>query len=132
MCFLVVYRHEHPIHAIRFLAGELEQAVSEVPSASAVGSRIDGDLRWLQNTLVEQTARLEHGRDLAKRLLRLGAISSEDSKAILEILQAGDERTYGEIAVGRGYIDDDVIMKHLIGWKGTRASTSAPEGAGAE
>jgi hypothetical protein len=130
MCFLVVYRRDHPIHAVRFLAGELEEAVAKGPSDSAAGHRIEEELRWLQSALMEQPARLEHGRDLAARLLELGAISADHSATILEILEAGDERTYGEIAVARGFIDDDVIMKHLIGWKADRAPEASTGNSG--
>ena len=48
-------------------------------------------------------------------LMRIGAMSKEQTEDVLQRQKNGDERLFGEIAIELGYVDDDAIMKFLIG-----------------
>jgi len=46
-------------------------------------------------------------------LVRIGAMTEEQSQEIIKIQQSGDKRYFGEIAVDLGFVDKDAIKKYL-------------------
>ncbi len=46
-------------------------------------------------------------------LVRIGAITKEQVDTIIKLQNEGDERLFGEIAMGLGYIDDKAISNYM-------------------
>jgi len=46
-------------------------------------------------------------------LQRIGIISQQQVREILEAQKAGDSRLFGEIAIEFGYINDEVLKKYI-------------------
>lgn len=50
---------------------------------------------------------------IGEGLVRIGAMTEEQVKDVLERQKDGTNRMFGEIAIELGYIDDDAIQKYL-------------------
>jgi hypothetical protein len=46
-------------------------------------------------------------------LLRVGAMTREQIQQVLKAQEEGDGRRFGEIALERGYIQDDAVKRYL-------------------
>jgi hypothetical protein len=50
---------------------------------------------------------------IGEALVRIGAMTTEQVEAVLEIQRGGDSRLFGEIAIERGFINDKAIKAYL-------------------
>jgi hypothetical protein len=50
---------------------------------------------------------------IGEGLVRIGAMTTEQVEAILEIQKGGDARLFGEIAIEKGFINDKAIKAYL-------------------
>ena len=50
---------------------------------------------------------------IGEGLVRIGAMTPEQVAAVLEIQKGGDARLFGEIAIEKGFIDDQAIKAYL-------------------
>jgi len=50
---------------------------------------------------------------IGEGLVRIGAMTAEQVAAVLEIQKGGDARLFGEIAIEKGFIDDQAIKAYL-------------------
>jgi hypothetical protein len=57
------------------------------------------------NTIVEER--------IGEALVRIGAMTSEQVDQVLKLQQDGDDRLFGEIAIGEGFINDKAIKAYL-------------------
>ena len=48
-------------------------------------------------------------------LIRIGAMTKEQAENVLQRQNKGDNRLFGEIAIELGYVNDDALMKFLVG-----------------
>jgi hypothetical protein len=46
-------------------------------------------------------------------LKRIGVITEQQIREVLDLQKAGDSRLFGEIAVELGYINDEVLKKYI-------------------
>jgi hypothetical protein len=49
-------------------------------------------------------------------LARIGAISLREARVITRLQAAGDDRSFGEIALEMGVVNDDALIKYLTNW----------------
>jgi hypothetical protein len=54
---------------------------------------------------------------IGEALVRIGAMTPEQVEQVLKIQQDGDNRLFGEIAIGEGFINDKAIKAYLDGRK---------------
>jgi hypothetical protein len=57
------------------------------------------------NTIVEER--------IGEALVRIGAMTPEQVDQVLKLQQDGDDRLFGEIAIGEGFINDKAIKAYL-------------------
>jgi hypothetical protein len=50
---------------------------------------------------------------IGEALVRIGAMTPEQVEAVLEIQRGGDPRLFGEIAIEKGFINDQAIKGYL-------------------
>jgi len=50
---------------------------------------------------------------IGEALVRIGAMKPEQVDAVLAVQQGGDSRLFGEIAIEKGFIDDQAIRTYL-------------------
>jgi len=53
-------------------------------------------------------------------LIRIGVMKLDQVEEILQVQEAGDTRLFGEIAIEFGYINDEILKKHVeakAAWK---------------
>ncbi len=50
---------------------------------------------------------------IGEALVRIGAMTSEQVDQVLKLQQDGDDRLFGEIAIGEGFINDKAIKAYL-------------------
>lgn len=54
---------------------------------------------------------------IGEALVRIGAMTPEQVDQVLKLQQDGDNRLFGEIAIGEGFINDKAIKAYLDGRK---------------
>lgn len=50
---------------------------------------------------------------IGEALVRIGAMTPEQVDQVLKLQQDGDDRLFGEIAIGEGFINDKAIKAYL-------------------
>ena len=60
-----------------------------------------------------QREELSMEEKIGEALVRIGAMTTEQVEAVLEIQRGGDSRLFGEIAIERGFINDKAIKAYL-------------------
>ena len=50
---------------------------------------------------------------IGEALVRIGAMTPEQVDQVLKLQQDGDNRLFGEIAIGEGFINDKAIKAYL-------------------
>ena len=50
---------------------------------------------------------------IGEALVRIGAMTPEQVDEVLKLQQDGDNRLFGEIAIGEGFINDKAIKAYL-------------------
>jgi len=50
---------------------------------------------------------------IGEGLIRIGAMTAAQVEQVLALQEGGDERLFGEIAIEKGFIDDDAIKRYL-------------------
>ena len=50
---------------------------------------------------------------IGEALVRIGAMTPEQVDQVLKLQQEGDNRLFGEIAIGEGFINDKAIKAYL-------------------
>ena len=50
---------------------------------------------------------------IGEALVRIGAMTPEQVDQVLKLQQNGDNRLFGEIAIGEGFINDKAIKAYL-------------------
>jgi len=66
-----------------------------------------GQISW------RNMARSDKPERIGDFLVKIGAMTPEQVKAVLQIQELGDKRRFGEIAHLIGYIKDDAIKRYL-------------------
>jgi len=46
-------------------------------------------------------------------LIRIGAMTAEQVKDVLRAQEGGDTRMFGELAIAKGYIDDEALRRFV-------------------
>jgi hypothetical protein len=46
-------------------------------------------------------------------LVKIGAMTPDQVEIVLQLQKNGDERIFGEIALEKGYLDDDAIKRYV-------------------
>lgn len=108
---LIVLRDEHPVHSFTFSREQLEQPLRP-DVRRGVKERLE---QLFEQTSRAIRARIGYGKKQAKLMVKKGLLTAEQVADVLHLLGEGDNRTFGEIAIDLGHIDDDVMMQQLMG-----------------
>ena len=108
---LLVLRDSHPVHSFTFSREQLVQPLRPELRRS-IKERLDQLFDQIRRAV---KARIVFGKKQAKAMLKKGLLSSEQVEDVLHLLGEGDTRTFGEILIDLGHLDDDMMMQQLTG-----------------
>ena len=60
-------------------------------------------------------------------LVKIGAMTTGQVEKVLQLQQAGDERIFGEIALGLGFLNDDAIKRYVDHLEKSKESAAQPD-----
>jgi len=60
-------------------------------------------------------------------LVKIGAMNTDQVTEILRLQEKGDERIFGEIALGLGFLNDDAIKRYVDHLETSKESAIQPD-----
>jgi hypothetical protein len=60
-------------------------------------------------------------------LVKIGAMTTDQVDKVLQLQEAGDQRIFGEIALGLGYLNDDAIKRYVDHLETSKNPTVQPD-----
>ena len=104
---LLVLRDGHPVHSFSFSRDQLVQPLRP-DLRRGIKERLE---QLFDQTRRAVKARIAYGKKQAKAMVKKGLLSAEQVEDVLYLLGEGDARTFGEIAIDLGHIDDEMMMQ---------------------